>query len=59
MLILITAGANSLLWQQVASVEDADIAVTAQMVENFRYSRVLPDSSQQKLRNLWLLSWDL
>lgn len=30
MLILIIAGANSLLGQQVASVDDADIAVTAQ-----------------------------
>lgn len=30
MLILIIAGANSLLWQQVASVDGADIAVTAQ-----------------------------
>lgn len=30
MLILIIAGANSLLWQQVASVDDGDSAVTAQ-----------------------------
>lgn len=51
MLILIIAGANSLLRQQVASVDDGDSAVGltgAQMVENFRYWWVFPDFGQQK-----------